>query len=107
MIRLFATAVNTSIQKSIDHITNYSAKGIIFDVPQQLLEVEVLEEDPADVVVVDRVQDLLLRQGLKLQIGVLIVVSLISTIVNPVWTNFAKPIFWGAQNNQMQKEGRT
>ena len=62
MIRLFATAVNTSIQKSIDHITNYSAKGIVFDVPQQLLEVEVLEEDPAHVLVVDRVQDLLLRQ---------------------------------------------
>ena len=65
-----------------NHITYNSAIGVIFDVPQKLLEVEVLEENPADVVVVDRVQDLLLRQGLKLQIGVLIVVSLISTIVN-------------------------
>ena len=65
--------------KSSNHISTYDPPiAVIFDVPQELLEVEVLEEDPADVVVVDRVQDLLLGQGLKLQIGVLVVVSLIS-----------------------------
>ena len=69
-----------------NHITYYSAIGVIFDVPQKLLEVEVLEENPADVVVVDRVQDLLLRQGRHLQIRVLIVVSLCATIINPILT---------------------
>ena len=49
---------------------------VVLDVPQQLLEVEVLEEDPAHVLVVDRVQDLLLRQGLNLLPGLLIVVPL-------------------------------
>ena len=39
---------------------------IVLDVPQELAEVEVLEEDPADILVVDRVQDLLLRQRLNL-----------------------------------------
>ena len=49
---------------------------IVLDVPQQLAEVEVLEEDPAHVLVVDRVQYLLLRQGLNLLPGLLIVVPL-------------------------------
>ena len=84
MIRLFATAVNTSIQKSIDHITNYSAKGIVFDIPQQLLEVEVLEENSADIVVVDRLQDLRLCQGLHLQVWILIVVSLFALSIDCV-----------------------
>ena len=49
---------------------------IVLDVPQELAEVEVLEEDPAHVLVVDRVQDLLLCQRLNLLPGLLIVVPL-------------------------------
>ena len=49
---------------------------IVLDVPQELAEVEVLEEDPAHVLVVDRVQDLLLRQRLNLLPGLLIVMTL-------------------------------
>ena len=69
-----------------NHITYNSAIGVIFDVPQKLLEVEVLEENPADVVVVDRVENFILSQGGHLQIGVLIVVSLCATIINPILT---------------------
>ena len=49
---------------------------IVLDVPQELAEVEVLEEDPAHVLVVDCVQDLLLCQRLNLLPGLLIVVPL-------------------------------
>ena len=57
-------------------LTDYILVLVVLDVPQELLEVEVFEEYPAHVLVVDRVQDLLLRQGLNLLPGLLIVVPL-------------------------------
>ena len=57
---------------------------IVLDVPQELAEVEVLEEDPADILVVDRVQDLLLRQRLNLLPGLLIVMPL-KIIILKTW----------------------
>ena len=60
----------------IHQLTNYPPMLIVLDVPQELAEVEVLEEDPAHVLVVDRVQDLLLCQRLNLLPGLLIVMPL-------------------------------
>ena len=49
---------------------------IVLDVPQQLAEVEVLEEDPAHVLVVDRVQNLFCCQRLNLFPRLLIIMPL-------------------------------
>ena len=71
--------------KSPNHsATYYSTIGVIFDVAQQLFEVEVLEENAAHVVGVDRVQNLILCQGFNPQIRVLIVVSLVAPTINPL-----------------------
>ena len=55
---------------------------IVLDVPQELAEVEVLEEYPAHILVVDRVQDLLLRQRFDLLPRLLIVMPLKIILAN-------------------------
>ena len=57
-------------------LTNNPVMLIVLDVAEELGEVEVLEENPAHVLVVDRVQNLLLSQGLDLFPGLLVVVTL-------------------------------
>ena len=59
-----------------DQLTNYPTMLIVLDVPQQLAEVEVLEEDPAHVLVVDCVQNLFRCQRLNFFPRLLIIMPL-------------------------------